>query len=229
MLPGFLLEVHSMAQISLLLSDISHPVKSHLERWIQSRQAKHEIELCKKSTELSGGDFLFLISCQELVRLPLRERYRFTLVLHASDLPKGRGMSPHVWQVIEGKNEIVLSLLNAEDIVDSGDIWKKHTIHIEHTDLWSDIDERIFDAELQLMDWAIEHCDKTVPNPQSGKATYYPRRKPEDSQIDPFRSIADTFNAMRIANPHRYPAWFELHGQRYKITLEKLSDENSQS
>ena len=217
-----------MARISLLLSDLSHPVKAHLERWIRSRQTQHQVELCQRSTELSGGDFLFLISCQEIIRLPVRERYRYTLVLHASDLPKGRGMSPHVWQVLEGQHALVLSLLNAEDAVDSGHIWKKLPIPIKPTDLWNDIDAKLFDAELQLMDWAVEHCDDGPPTPQSGEVTYYPRRKPEDSQIDPSRSLADTFNAIRIANPNRYPAWFELHGQRYKITLEKIHDEDPQ-
>ena len=137
-------------------------------------------------------------------------------------------MSPHVWQVLEGKHEVVLSLLNAEDAVDSGHIWKKLPIRIKPTDLWNEIDAKLFDAELQLMDWAIEHCDEGPPTPQSGEVTYYPRRKPEDSQIDPSRSLADTFNAIRIANPNRYPAWFELHGQRYKITLEKIHDEDPQ-
>ncbi len=217
-----------MARISLLLSDTSHPVKAHLERWIKAHQTQHQVELCERSTGLSGGDFLFLISCQEIIRQPVRERYRYTLVLHASDLPKGRGMSPHVWQILQGKHELVLSLLNAEDAVDSGHIWKKTSMSIDPSDLWDEIDAKLFDAELQLMDWAVEHCDDMSPTPQTGDATYYPRRRPEDSQIDPFRSIADTFNTLRIANPNRYPAWFELHGQRYKIMLEKLHDEDPQ-
>ena len=49
----------------------------------------------------------------------------YTLVLHASDLPDGRGWSPHVWDVISGKSSLTLSLINAEDSVDTGHIWKK--------------------------------------------------------------------------------------------------------
>ena len=31
------------------------------------------------------------------------------IVVHASDLPKGRGFSPMSWQILEGKNKIKLS------------------------------------------------------------------------------------------------------------------------
>ena len=30
---------------------------------------------------------------------------------------------------------------------------------------------------------------------------------------------------MRICDPDRFPAYFELHGQNYKIRLEKMSDD----
>ena len=40
------------------------------------------------------GDILFLISCSERIGDAYRQKYRHVLVLHASDLPKGRGWSP---------------------------------------------------------------------------------------------------------------------------------------
>ena len=52
------------------------------------------------------------------------------LVLHASDLPKNRGWSPHVWSILNGENDITLSLLEAEDKVDMGRIWKKAKIKL---------------------------------------------------------------------------------------------------
>ena len=74
---------------------------------------------------LAGGEILFLVSCNEIIGKDVRDRYMATLVIHASDLPKGRGWSPHIWQIIEGKKEIMVSLLEAEDAVDSGAIWAK--------------------------------------------------------------------------------------------------------
>lgn len=212
-----------MARISLLLSDPLHPIRSRLLRLMKDFEPHHQIELCQQASELSGGDFLFLVSCQEIIRAPIRDRYRHTLVLHASDLPSGRGMSPHIWQVLEGHNEFTLSLLNAEDEVDSGAIWQKKVVRINHTDLWYEIDKELFDAEIELIIWAVTNCDSATPAPQGGTITHYRRRTPEDSRIDPAKPLLDSFNLLRVANPDRYPAWFEIDGQRYALKLEKIS------
>ena len=67
------------------------------------------------------GDILFLVSCSEIVKKDIRMKFRHTLVLHASSLPKGRGWSPHIWEILNGADQIVISLLEAEDKIDSGD------------------------------------------------------------------------------------------------------------
>ena len=212
-----------MASVSLLLSDPQHPIKPWLQEWIADNRRVHRIELCHQASELSGGDFLFLVSCQEIIRAALRSQYRYTLVLHASDLPEGRGMSPHVWSVLAGHNELMLSLINAADEVDAGDIWQKRLVRIRTTDLWYEIDAQLFDAELELISWALDHCDTTIPVPQQGPITRHRRRTPEDSRIDPSKPLLESFNQLRVANPDRYPAWFEIDGQRYALKLEKLS------
>jgi methionyl-tRNA formyltransferase len=212
-----------MASVSLLLSDPQHPIKYRLDAWIANNCRTHRIELCHRASELSGGDFLFLVSCQEIIRAAQRSRYRHTLVLHASDLPEGRGMSPHIWQVLAGYNEFMLSLLNAEDEVDTGKIWQKRLVRIRSTDLWYEIDARLFDAELDLISWALDHCDTAIPVAQQGLITYHRRRTPEDSRIDPSKPLLESFNQLRVANPDRYPAWFEIDGQRFVLKLEKFS------
>ena len=116
--------------ISFLCSDNSHPVNEYLKNWINKQQDKHIIELVQKKSELSGGDILFLISCSEIINEEDRSAYNTCLVIHASDLPLGRGWSPHIWQIIEGKEELTLSLLEAQDKVDSGSIWKKINLSI---------------------------------------------------------------------------------------------------
>jgi len=32
------------------------------------------------------------------------------------------------------------------------------------------------------------------------------------------------FNKIRICDPNRYPAFFVLHGKKYKLMLEKIDD-----
>jgi len=53
-----------------------------------------------------------------------------TLVLHASALPKGRGWSPHIWGIVQRDDYITLSLIEAEEEIDTGRIWKQKRINI---------------------------------------------------------------------------------------------------
>src|SRR5690606_29368375 len=110
-------------KITLLCSNDKHPVNAHLKKWIAQRKMTHEISLVRKVKDLPGGEILFLVSCSEIVTEEYRSLYDHCLVLHASDLPKGRGWSPHIWQIIEGASDITMSLLEAADNVDSGRIW----------------------------------------------------------------------------------------------------------
>lgn len=213
-------------RISLLCSDDRHPVNEYLQKWMQTNAHRHDIELVRKKVQLSGGDLLFLISCSEIINSSDREAYRSCLVLHASDLPIGRGWNPHIWQIIGGAEEITLSLLEAEDKVDSGRIWHKLKFSVPAHALWDEINKYLFEAEIKLIDMAVNEFSKIDPKEQDCKITptYYPRRTPASSQIDPTQSIDSQFNKIRVCDPNRFPAFFELHGKKYKITLEKLDD-----
>ena len=208
--------------IHILCTDFRHPVNPWLERWMASNGGSHNIRIARHSSELDGGDFLFLISCHEIIRKPVRDMYRFTLVIHASALPRGRGMSPHLWQILEGKSEIPVTLLNAEDAIDSGDIWHQLVVRFSGHELHDEVNRSIFDAEVALMSWAIRFCDTAIPASQIGEASFYRRRTPEDSRLDPYRTIESQFELLRVADPGRYPAFFELRGKKYKLTITKM-------
>jgi methionyl-tRNA formyltransferase len=209
-------------KISVLCSDRKHPIQGKLRSWVEARSAAHQVQLVEKSSDLSGGVILFLISCHEMIRPAVRESYCKTLVIHASDLPQGRGWSPHIWSVLEGKSELTVSLLEAQEPVDSGPVWTKEKVPLEGHELYDEINEKLFNCELRLMDFAVEQFDKVVPQQQdNAAATTYRRRKPEDSRVDLNSSLAEQFNLLRVADPERYPAFFEFQGHRYEIQLRK--------
>jgi methionyl-tRNA formyltransferase len=217
-------------KISILCSDEKHPVNGFLQRWIDQNRDSHQISLVRKKKELLGGEILFLVSCSEIVSAVDRAIYRASLVLHASNLPVGRGWSPHIWQIIGGAQEVTLSLLEAEDKIDSGRIWYQTTFPVPKHSLWDEINERLFNAEIELIDLAVHEFDTVIPKPQDMATgpTYYPRRTAEASKLDAERSIASQFDLIRVCDPTRFPAFFELHGKKYKLTLEKINDLSNQ-
>lgn len=214
-------------KLTLLCSDAKHPVNTYLERWKATVGEQHTVEVVRKKAEASGGDILFLISCSEIITERDRAKYGACLVLHASDLPSGRGWSPHIWELSQGAEFITLSLLEADDKVDSGRIWTKLKIPVPKHALWDEINHLLFTAEVQLINFAVEHYGNIEPEPQSTESapTYYPRRTPRNSQIDAGRSIAEQFDLIRVCDPGRFPAYFEYLGKRYLLKLEKCDEQ----
>ena len=213
-------------RITLLCSDLLHPVNQYLARWVESNKHKYEISFVRTSRGLPGGEILFLISCVEILSKADRAAYKSTLVLHASNLPSGRGWSPHIWEIIGGADQITVSLVEAEDDVDSGRLWHQITFPVPKDALWNEINSLLFDVEIRLIDLAVKEFEVISPvqQDQNIEPTYFPRRKPADSKIDPEISITSQFNRIRVCDPVRYPAYFELHGHRYKLILEKIID-----
>ncbi len=211
-------------RVSLLCSDPSHPVNERLRRWARSHSGTIWVEHVHRKSDLTGGDFLFLLSCSEYIDAAARSAYRRTLVIHASDLPRGRGWSPHIWELLQGASSITVSLIEAEDRIDSGRMWQQISIPVAKHMLWDEVENLLFDAELRLLDIAINNYDTITPKAQNPAIapTYYRRRTPNDSEIDPFQSIAQQFDRIRVCDPQRYPAFFHLHGMKYRIILEKL-------
>jgi methionyl-tRNA formyltransferase len=209
-------------KVSVLCSSKGHPAYPMLEVWRIQTAGRHAVELVDTSRELSGGDILFLIACHEIVGRDIREKYRACLVAHASDVPEGRGWSPHVWQILEGRETIKVTLMEAGDTVDSGAIWKQAELCFAGHELYDEINRALYNVVIGLMDFAIEAIDDISPVPQrAAEPTYYRKRTPEDSRVDPGRSIAGQFDLLRVADPDRYPAFFDFRGHRYEIRLIK--------
>jgi methionyl-tRNA formyltransferase len=212
-------------KISIICSDTEHPIYPCIQAWKSKQGGIHDIELVQRKSDLDGGDLLFLISCHEILTAKDRSKYGAALVIHASDLPEGRGWSPHVWQILQGQNDIMVTLLEAKDQIDSGAIWAQRKMQLFGHELFDEINQRLFAIELELMDFAVTNFKTIRPRQQGGgKGTHYRRRCPDDSRLDPNRTIADQFDLLRVCDPTRYPAFFDYRGHRYRVILEKEKD-----
>ena len=210
--------------ITILTTSIEHPVNAYLDKWVE-RNRNHKIDVARSRKELISGDILFLISCSEIISKSERGRFKKTLIVHASDLPHGRGWNPHVWEIINGVTDITLSLLEAKDKVDTGDIWKKVNVHIPKTALFNEINELIFNSELELMDFAIENFKIIKPKKQPNiDSACWPKRSPKDSLININQTISEQFDLIRVCDSKRFPAYFYKDGVRFNIIIEKNNE-----
>ena len=209
--------------ISILCTDSTAPVVKKIKVWMDEISLKgHSPSLVFDKMNLKGGDILFLVSCSQIIKDTERQKYEATLILHASDLPKGRGWSPHIWSILSGSKQITVSLLEASEPIDTGAIWLKEKFSLEGHELLPEINEKLFTIELSLMTDAIEKFETIKALEQEDYiGAYLEKRQPLDSQLDPNKTIAEQFDLLRIVDSERYPAFFEHRGKRYTIKIEK--------
>ena len=212
--------------ISIIISSSDHPINPIVEEWVRSQNNNVDIEIVRNPNDVMGGDLLFLISCGDIISPEILEKYKKSLVIHTSDLPKGRGFSPHIWDIISDNDSLFVSLIEASEKVDRGDIWKKIELQIPKTFLYEQILKVINSAHIELMDFAVANFETILPKPQSKdiKPTYYSKRTPENSRLDVHKSIYEQFNLLRVCDKNRFPAFFIIHGQKYKVIVENYEN-----
>lgn len=69
----------------------------------------------------------------------------------------------------------------------------------------------------------VENYLKTIScaREQQDQETFYARRTPRDSELDLNKTLNEQFNFLRIVDYDRYPAFFELNGKRFCLTISK--------
>jgi methionyl-tRNA formyltransferase len=97
---------------------------------------------------------------------------------------------------------------------------------LEGHELLDEINEKLFDAEIFLMTFAVDRASDINPIEQVGDpGNYMKKRTPADSEIDPKKTISEQFNLLRIVDSNRYPAFFYYLGCKYQLKIEKVKNE----
>ena len=167
---------------------------------------------------------VFILSYHKLIAESYLKKHLHNLVIHASDLPKGKGWAPMFWQILEGKNEIPFTMFEASNGVDNGSIYMKKILTLSGFELNEALRQKQADFIQQMCLDFLSHYDHyKIPYPQSGDSTFYPKRSRQDSQLDIHKSIHEQFNLLRIVDNEEYPAFFEIEGHRYILKIESCS------
>lgn len=213
----------SLSRIAIL-SDRSSWVDEYIPdlvlEWLTDGRS---VQWCHDARDLIAGDVCFYLSCSEIVRAPTLSLFRHSLVVHGSDLPRGRGWSPLTWQILEGESRIPITLFEAAANVDRGVIYAQTWVEFEGHELIDELRAGLMLATRSLCNEFLVRYPGILQEArqQTGDATYYSRRSPADSQLSADQSIDEQFPLFRVADNSRYPTFFERQGHRYTIRITK--------
>ena len=184
----------------------------------------YSVNLIHKHEDVIKGDILCLLSCEKLFKKLNYNSYN--LVVHESDLPNGKGWSPLTWQILEGKNKIPVTLFEASEKVDAGEIYAKEYIELNGNELLPEMKDKQGKTTIKLILFFLKNFPLDGKK-QVGDTTYYKRRTPNDSKLDINKSIAEQFNLLRICDNDRYPAYFSYMGCEYSLSIKKKHDKKN--
>jgi methionyl-tRNA formyltransferase len=173
-----------------------------------------------------GNNIAFLISHDRFVGLETSRRSRSNIVVHASALPKGKEMSRMTWQILEGCNTIPLTLFEAVKALDAGPVYLRDAVHFKDNELLPEMQVLLGARIVQMCSAFVEQWPAILNRgvPQTAESTFYRKRSPEDSKLDPHRSIAEQFNLLRVVYNEQHPAFIELMGRRYTFRIESAKE-----
>ncbi|WP_417500394.1 formyltransferase family protein [Methylophaga sp.] len=185
-------------------------------------QTEDHAVLYRSYDDIQQGDIAFFLGCTKIAPEDVLSLHKKNLVVHESKLPKGRGFSPLTWQVLAGENEVVVSLLEMSGEVDAGPVVYRSQIAFQGHELCQELRLSQGNATLELCLQYLRAEAVPVGEPQAGDPSYYPRRRPNDSELNVFESLAEQFELLRVVDNERYPAFFDFRGHRYQLKIEKV-------
>lgn len=186
----------------------------------------YEVHIFSHFDREHSYELVFLLSYSKLIPETDLRRNCHNLVVHESALPQGKGWSPLTWQVLEGCDEIPITLFEATVAVDAGRIYLQRTMHFDGTELVDELRRVQGEATIMLcMEFVQRYPEILIEaREQAGKESFYPRRRPADSRLDLDKTLREQVNLLRVVDNERYPAFFEWKGKRYRLAITRMED-----
>ena len=202
-----------------------------IDSWIMPYVKKLRAQLEMKGIEcdialnyeyISYADAVFFLGCTSVCPEKILSRNKHNFVVHESKLPSGRGFAPISWEILNGADHLTFSLIEACARVDQGRIVKQFSVTLLGHELCQDLRKIQGENTVKICNDFILHGDLSEAYPQRGRASYFRRRTPADSELNIHKTIAEQFNLLRIVDNERYPAFFKYRGRKYMLNIEDI-------
>lgn len=208
-------------KITILTDNPNSWILPYVEDLKKELTQLHDVTHVFKTSDIIGGDVMLVLSCEKILKGDYLKLHKSNVVVHPSKVPLGKGWSPLAWQVLEGSNNIPVSLFEAVEAVDAGDVYIVDYINLEGHELNDEIKHQQGLVTMKMVKKYINEFESMVGIPQSGEETFYPRRRQKENELDINKTIADQFNLLRVVDNERYPAHFHINGKKYILKIYK--------
>lgn len=152
----------------------------------QNKKKKQEFYFYYSKTGLNrkikniNPDYILFYGWSWFINKKIFTKYN-CLMLHPSPLPKFRGGSPLQNQIIRNVKKSAVTIFKINEVLDGGDILYQSNLSLKGS--LSDIFKRMSEIGFRGTQKILNSKNVKRKKQNHSKATYYKRRKPQDSEI----------------------------------------------
>ena len=183
-------------------------------------ELKNKLEQLLKDNKI---DYLISINYRYIIPKNIFNKVDFPINIHGSLLPRYRGRTPHVWNIINGEKITGITCHKIEETVDTGDIIFQEEIKIDDTWTGNDLLEEMQKRYPKVLLTSLQRIEKgeKLLKQDEEIATYYGKRIPEMGYINFNTSYVDLYNFIR-AQSYPYPGAYCYLETGKKIIIDKV-------
>lgn len=200
-----------------LCQDIEQEINSAV--WL----IKNPEQLCQAELDKRHIKRIFFPHWSYIVKPSIFQNYE-CVMFHMTDLPFGRGGSPLQNLIQSGFQDTMISAFLCEKELDSGPIIIKYNLSLHGTA------EEIYIRSTKIikkMMVDITLAPSLQATPQSGEATFFQRRKPEQSKINNITDLNSIYDHIRMLDAENYPkAYIDIGEFRIEFTRASLKKQH---
>ena len=211
-------------KITILTDNPNSWILPYVDELKKELNLTHNVTHVYSTSDIIGGDIMLVLSCEKILKSEYLKLHKSNVVVHPSKVPLGKGWSPLAWQILEGSNNIPVSLFEAVEAVDAGDVYIVDYIRLEGHELNNEIKHQQGLITMKMITKYIDEFELMRGIPQKGQETFYPRRRHKENELDIEKTISEQFNLLRVVDNERYPAFFYKEGKKYILKIFKEND-----
>lgn len=182
----------------------------------------------RKKAELSSlipelrGKVCLSVGFNYLFPQALLDEAEIVLNVHGSLLPKYPGARTLSWLIENGDCESGVTVHIVDKGIDSGPIILQKKFLLSPFETIKSLSIKTLEFEPAVVIEALAKYERdgvAGARPIVSSSEHPPNRIPEHSKLDPSQSLLSLFNKIRASDPDRYPAYFEIFGEKVFIRM----------
>lgn len=207
-----------MTKVAFLFDKSNNWISSYFSSYL-NKNARYNFYKFYDPDKVRNFDIVFVLGFTKILRGKILSSNKHMLLVHESDLPQGKGFAPLQWQILEGSNNVIISLILIDEKVDCGDIVEQQQLVFSGNELYDEIRLKQAMKTYELINSFLEKYPNFIASKQTGKSSFYKKRTPKDSELDLDKTIREQFQLLRICNNDEWPAFFIMNGKKYIIKI----------